>query len=61
MFWKSLYKTIFFAAFSIPLGLLISFSLVVLLNCDVPARGILRTVFFLPSLVPMVCLAVLWQ
>ena len=61
VFWKSLYNTFFFAAFAIPLSFLISFFLAVLLNFDVPARGILRTVFFLPSLMPMVCLAVLWQ
>ena len=60
-FWQSLYNTLFFAAFSIPLGFLISFTLALLLNFDVPARGVFRTVFFLPSLVPMVCLAVLWQ
>ena len=61
VFWKALYNTFYFAAFSIPLSLLISLSLALLLNFDIPARGVLRTVFFLPSLVPMVCLAVLWQ
>ena len=61
LFWTSLYNTLFFAAFAIPLGLLVSLSLAILLNFDIPARGILRTIFFLPSLVPMVCLAVLWQ
>jgi len=61
IFWKALYNTAFFAAFSIPLGVFISLSLAILLNFDLPGRGIFRTVFFLPSLVPMVCLAVLWQ
>ncbi len=61
IFWKALYNTAFFAAFSIPLGLLVSLTLAILLNFDIPARGIFRTIFFLPSLVPMVCLAVLWQ
>ena len=61
IFWKALYNTLFFAAFSIPLGLLVSLSLAILLNFDVPARGLFRRIFFLPSLVPMVCLAVLWQ
>jgi multiple sugar transport system permease protein len=32
-----------------------------MLNFDIPGKSIFRTVFFLPSLVPMVCLAVLWQ
>lgn len=61
VFWQSVANTLFFAVVSIPLGLLISLSLAILLNCDVPGRGFFRTVFFLPSLVPMVCLAVLWQ
>jgi multiple sugar transport system permease protein len=61
LFWKALYNTLFFAFFSIPLGLLVSLSLAILLNFDVPGRGFFRVVFFLPSLVPMVCLAVIWQ
>jgi len=61
LFWKALYNTVFFAAFSIPLGLLVSLTLAILLNFDLPGKGIFRTIFFLPSLVPMVCLAVLWQ
>ena len=61
LFWKALSNTFFFAALSIPMGLFISLFLAILLNFDVPAKGIFRTVFFLPSLVPMICLAVLWQ
>jgi multiple sugar transport system permease protein len=61
LFWQSLYNTAFFAFFSIPLNLLVSLTLAILLNFKIPARGLFRTVFFLPSLVPMVCLAVLWQ
>lgn len=61
VFWKALSNTLHFAALSIPLGLVLSLSLALLLNVDVPLRGVFRTVFFLPSLVPMVCLAVLWQ
>lgn len=61
VFWKAMYNTVFFAVFSIPLGLLVSLTLAILLNFDLPGKGIFRTVFFLPSLVPMVCLAVLWQ
>ena len=61
IFWKALYNTGFFAVVAIPLGFVVAFLLALLLNCDVPGRGIFRTVFFLPSLVPLVCLAVLWQ
>ncbi len=61
LFWKALSNTLFFAAFSIPLGLMVSLFLAILLNFDVRGRGIFRTIFFLPSLVPMISLAVLWQ
>jgi len=61
IFWKSVYNTFYFAAFAVPLSLLMSLTLALLLNVDLPGKGIFRTVFFLPSLMPMVCLAVLWQ
>src|ERR1051326_4000517 len=61
VFWKALYNAFYFAAFSIPIGILVSLSLAILLNFKLPGKEIFRTIFFLPSLVPMVCLAVLWQ
>ena len=61
VFWKSLSNTLYFAGFAIPLSLVTSLFLAILLNFDLPGKGIFRTIFFLPSLVPMVCLAVLWQ
>jgi multiple sugar transport system permease protein len=61
IFWKAVSNTVFFAAVAIPMGMILSLSLAILLNCKVPFQGLFRTIFFLPSLVPMVCLAVLWQ
>lgn len=61
LFWQSLWNTFYFAALSIPLNLILAISLALLLNFDVPGKKIFRTIYFLPSLVPMVCLAVLWQ
>ncbi|GAB4183412.1 MAG: sugar ABC transporter permease [Terrimicrobiaceae bacterium] len=61
VFWTALSNTLFFAAIAVPLGLGLALALAVLLNFDVGGKGIFRTVFFLPSLVPMVCLAVIWQ
>ena len=61
LFWKALSNTLFYAAFSIPLGLAVSLFLAILLNFNVRGRGVFRTIFFLPSLVPMISLAVLWQ
>ena len=60
VFWKSLYNTLYFAAFSLPLGMISSVAMAILLNQSVRARPVFRTIYFLPSLVPMVAGAVLW-
>lgn len=61
LFWKSVWNTIYYAAFAIPLGLVISLGLALLLDTGVRGMSVFRTIFFLPSLVPMVALAVLWM
>lgn len=60
VFWKSLANTLVFAAFSLPLGLMVSFLLAVLLNQPVRGRPIFRVIYFLPSLVPAVAVAMVW-
>jgi len=60
LFWKALYNTLFFTAFSVPLSLVFSLSLAILLNQKVRGMAAYRTVFFLPSIVPIVASAVLW-
>lgn len=61
VFWLSLRNTVVFAAVSIPLGTALAIGLAVLLNQPVRGRGVYRTIFFLPSLVPAISLAILWQ
>ena len=60
-FWLALGNSLFFAAVYLPLSLGAAFLLSILLNVRLPGRGILRTIYFLPTIVPMVCLAVIWQ
>ncbi len=60
VFWKALYNTLFYAAFALPLGLVVSLGLALLLNTGVRGMTVFRTVFFLPALVPMVALAIIW-
>ena len=60
VFWKSLTNTLYYAAFSLPLGLVTSVAMAILLNQSMRGRPVFRTIFFLPSLVPMVAGAVLW-
>jgi multiple sugar transport system permease protein len=60
VFWVSLKNTAWFAIFALPLGTLLSLALAMLLNCKIIARPFFRTIFFLPALVPLVALAILW-
>ena len=61
VFWKSLWNTFFYAFFAIPLGLLIALKLALLLNTKIRGLAAYRTIFFLPSLVPIVAMAMLWM
>jgi len=60
VFWTSLYNTLFFTAFSVPICLFASIFIAILLNTKIPAMSVFRTIFFLPSIVPIVASAVLW-
>jgi multiple sugar transport system permease protein len=61
LFWKALYNTLYFAAFSVPLSLAASLGIAMLLNQKAPGMALFRTIFFLPSIVPVVASAVLWM
>ena len=60
VFWKSLRNTFYYTAFSLPIGLIVSLLTAVLLNRAVKGRSVFRTVFFVPSLVPVVAGCMIW-
>ncbi len=60
VFWTSLKNTLIYAMMALPLGMLVAISLAMLLNAKVKGLAVYRTIFFLPSLVPTIPLAVLW-
>jgi multiple sugar transport system permease protein len=53
-------NTFTYAFLAIPLGLLVSFSVALLLNMKVRFQALFRTIFFLPSIVPDIASALLW-
>lgn len=61
VFWQAVDNTAIYTVVALPAGLVVSLGLAMLLNAKVKGMAFFRTVFFLPSLVPMVSLAVLWQ
>jgi multiple sugar transport system permease protein len=61
LFWRSLYNTTYYAIGSVGLGLVTSLTLALLLNTKVRGLTVYRTIFFLPSLMPVVAGSILWM
>jgi len=60
VFHTSLVNTLLFAAASVPLATVFAILMALLLNSNVKGMAFYRTIFYIPSLVPMVALGVLW-
>ena len=60
LFYKSLWNTVYYTLMSVPLSLLFSFFLALALNLKVRGMAAYRTIYFLPTLVPSVAMAILW-
>jgi multiple sugar transport system permease protein len=61
IFWQSLKVTLKFAAIALPLNLIIGYLLAVLLNQDIPKVNLWRTLYYLPSVISGVAVAILWM
>ena len=59
-FWKSLGNTFYYAAIIVPVGVGGSLCCALLLNQNIVGRASFRTVFFLPSVTPVVATTMLW-
>jgi multiple sugar transport system permease protein len=60
LFWQSVKVTLSFAAMFLPLSMIIGLGMAILLNQNVRGIGLLRTAFYIPSIVPLVATSVLW-
>ncbi len=60
LFWQALKVTSIYTFVSVPLGMVVSFSMALLINTKVRGIALFRTVYYLPSIVPAVANAVLW-
>ncbi len=59
-FWKSLWNTVYYTVLSVPLGVAGSLGLALLLNARIIGRSFMRTLFYLPSIVPIVAASMLF-
>lgn len=55
-----LINTLIFVAFSVPLRLVVAFLLAVLLNTKIRGSTLYRTIYYIPTVVPLVASAILW-
>ncbi|GHA25179.1 ABC transporter permease [Devosia pacifica] len=60
LFWKSMWVTAYYAIFAVPVSMAFAFALAMLLNTKIPALGIFRTLFYLPSIIPIIASSILW-
>jgi multiple sugar transport system permease protein len=60
VFWISLGNTAYYAVVALPLGMIVAIGLALLLNTKVRGMAVYRTIFFLPSIIPVVAIAILW-
>ena len=59
LFWPSLSRTLYYALALVCIGVFLSLLAALLLN-NIKGKGVLRALFYLPSLTPVVALAVIW-
>lgn len=60
-FFKSLLVTVIYVAMSVPTAIVFAFLVAMLLNSNVKGKGFFRTIFYLPSVVPIVAMAAIWM
>ena len=61
MFWTTVWNTVIFAAISVPLSTLLSILLAVLLNQPVRGQAFFRACIFIPTIVPLVAIGLVWM
>lgn len=59
-FVQAIWNTLYFSGVSIPLAIVLAFGLAMLLNARIHFQTVYRTIYFLPTLVPEVALALVW-
>jgi multiple sugar transport system permease protein len=59
-FGKALWNTLYYASLSVPLSIITAVLLAIMLSWRIRGQAIFRTLFFLPSIIPLVASSILW-
>ena len=60
LFWQSLGNTLYYTIVFVPVSTVVAIAIAMLLNMKIRGQTIYRTLFYLPSVVPLVASSVLW-
>ncbi|MHB0878094.1 MAG: carbohydrate ABC transporter permease [Anaerolineae bacterium] len=60
LFYESLYNTVYYSFICVPLQLAVSLAIAMALNSSLSGIRVYRTLFYLPSVLPTVAMAILW-
>lgn len=60
LFLRSVGNTLYFMLLSVPSQMIVAFMAALLLNARIRGRGVFRTIFYLPSLIPLVVTSIMW-
>jgi multiple sugar transport system permease protein len=60
IFWRAVYNTVYYAVLFVPLSVAGSLAAALLLNVRVRGQAVFRTMFFIPSITPVVAAVFLW-
>ena len=61
LFYKSVFNTIYYTIFAVPLGLVLALGLAMLVNHRLRGVNFFRTAFFLPNVVAGIAMLLLWK
>ena len=61
LFYKSVFNTIYYTVFAVPLGLVLALGLAMLVNHRLRGVNFFRTAFFLPNIVAGIAMLLLWK
>lgn len=60
IFWRVLKNTVYYAAVTVPISIVLALLLAVALNQKLPLRGLFRTAIFYPTVLPTISAAAIW-
>ncbi len=60
IFWTSIYNTLYHVFIAVPLGIIVGVALALLLNTKIRGMSIYRTLYYLPNVVSIVAMSLLW-